>query len=92
MSWLAEWLFLIVLLGQATGLFLMAMLTGSRSLYLAPVLGWPLFYLGAERGWWTVLYLESEFPTIAAGLLALAGVIGVLFGLSVHRGREQASS
>lgn len=50
---------------------------------LLPLLGWPLFCLGLDRGWW--LYGTGDGWREAAALLTLAGVATTATAVAVGR-------
>jgi hypothetical protein len=65
------------------GFFVTALLLGRSWVLLLPVIGWPLFFLGLNAGWWG--YGVGDFWQFALILETVIGVAAVSIGLLLHR-------
>jgi hypothetical protein len=64
-------------------LFLLALLFGRLRLLVAPLVGWPIFFLGLTMGWWG--YGVGESWQFILVLSTLIGAIAVALGWALHR-------
>ncbi len=74
---------LVVVALPSVGLFFVASLSGRRWLFLVPVIGWPLFYLGLHQGWWG--YGVGDWWQVPAAGLMILSLAAVTLGRALHR-------
>lgn len=75
-----DWLPIII---PTAALFLAAMLLGRIWLFIVPVIGWPVVFLGLNLGWWG--YGVGDGWQFWMLMWILVGVAAVGLGLALHR-------
>lgn len=67
----------------ATACAALGLAVGRWPVVLAPLIGWPVFYLGLAAGWW--LYGVGDGWQYVALLTTVVGTVGAAVGVAIRR-------